>query len=393
MGISVKSILELPAMGQAQLLAGASGLQRTVEGISLLESTDSTKYLTKNTLVLNNSQLIRDNPEWSANLIYALHKKGCSGLATKIGCPVDELPKPFLSSAEKLGFPVIALPSQYISAELITTITYEVFRNQYHDPSFSYDQDFLMSLLLDGDNNSVLRNQGVALGWSLKKCLGVAILFPLFPDAQSRIQELSRQHGFTWMLPTQRHYILVSDLQRTKEPEKILEQSAFHFADALGKEFPEYAFHIGVGQTYQKLLYASRSFKEAQIALTVNIGEQKELKCPVTCFSRMGIFRILLNPDYKEELEEIAYQSIHILAQYDRENGTEYYKTFLCFYEHNCSIKETAAALYVHYNTIRHRLSAINNILNVPVTTGYSLSIHVLMLIEQWRKIFNEIRY
>lgn len=139
-------------------------------------------------------------------------------------------------------------------------------------------------------------------------------------------------------------YILVSDLQRTKEPEKILEQSAFHFADALGKEFPEYAFHIGMGQTYQKLLYASRSFKEAQITLTMNIGEQKELKCPVTCFSRMGIFRILLNSDYKEELEEIAYESIHILAQYDRENGTEYYKTFLCFYEHNCSIKETAAA-------------------------------------------------
>lgn len=393
MGILIKSILELPVMEQARLLAGSSGQQRTVEGISLLESTDSTKYLTKNTLVLNNSQLIKDNPEWSVNLIYALHKKGCSGLAVKVGRHVAELPKPLLSSAEKLGFPVIALPPQCISSELITTITYEVFRSQYHDPSFSYDQDFLMSLLLDSDNSMVLRNQGVALGWSLKKCLGVAILFPLFPDAQPRIQELSRQHGFTWVLPTQRHYILVSDLQRTKEPEKFLEQSAFHFADSLGKELPEYVFHIGVRQTYQKLLYASRSFKEAQIALTVNIGEQKEQKCPVTCFSRMGILLILLNPDNKEELEEIAYQSIHILAEYDRENGTEYYKTFLCFYEHNCSIKETAAALYVHYNTIRHRLSAINHILDVPATTSYSLSIHVLMLIEQWRKIFNEIRY
>lgn len=272
MGISIKSILELPIMEHAKLLAGSFGLQRTVEGISLLESTDSTKYLTKNTLVLNHYQLIRDNPEWSTNLIYALHKKGCSGLAVKADRHASQLPEPLLSSAEKLGFPVIALPPQCISAELITSITYEVFRSQYHDPAFSYDQDFLMSLLLDGGNDKVLRNQGVALGWSLKKCLGVAILFPLFPAAQSRIQELSRHYGFTWMLATQRHYILVSDLQKSKEQKKILEQSSFEFAGALGKQLPEYAFHIGVGRTYQKLLYASQSFKEAQIALTVNIA-------------------------------------------------------------------------------------------------------------------------
>lgn len=231
---------------------------------------------------------------------------------------------------------------------------------------------------------------GSCFGLELKKCLGISILFPLFPAAQSQIQELSRQHGFTWMLTTQRHYVIISDLEKTKEPEKLLEQSSFPFADALRNQFPEYAFHIGVGRAYQKFLYASKSFKEAQIALTVNIAEQK---CPVTCFSQMGIFRILLNPDLKEELEEITDQAIHILARYDQENGTEYYKTFLSFYEHNCSIKETAAALYVHYNTIRYRLSAINNILNISKTARYSLNIKTLMLIIQWRKIFDEIRY
>ena len=54
MGILIKSILELPVMEQARLLAGSSGQQRTVEGISLLESTDSTKYMKKKKLVVNN---------------------------------------------------------------------------------------------------------------------------------------------------------------------------------------------------------------------------------------------------------------------------------------------------------------------------------------------------
>lgn len=391
MGIPIKDILALPVMEHAKLLAGASGIQRSVEGIALLESTDSTKYLTKNTLVLNNAQLIKDNLEWSMNLIYALYNKGCAGLAIKVSRHIAELPEMILSSANKLGFPVIALPAQCTSTQLITTITYEIIRSEYHDLSYRYDKDFLMSLLHNDENNTVLRNQGIALGWSLKKCLGVAILSPIFPAAQPELQELSKQSGFTWMLTTPRCYILIIDLEKTENSENIAEKSSLYFADILQKHFPEYSFHLGVGRAYKKLLYTSKSYKEAEIALAMNIAEKN--KNPVTCFSQMGIFRILLNPSNQEELQQIMNKSIHSLAQYDQENGTEYYKTFLSFYEHNASIKETAAALYVHYNTIRHRLSAINNIFNVPVTNSYSLSIKALMLILQWQKIYEEIRH
>lgn len=391
MGILIRDIIELPVMEHARLLAGASGLQRSVEGIALLESTDSTKYLTKNTLVLNNAQLIKDNPEWSMNLIYALYNKGCAGLAIKISRHIPELPEAILSSANKLGFPVIALPAHCTSTQLITTITYEIIRSEYHDLSYRYDKDFLMSLLLDDEHSTILRNQGIALGWSLKKSLGSAILFPVFPEIQPQLQELSKQHGFTWMLANPRHYILICDLEKIEKPEIFLEKSSFSLADTIQKQFPDYAFHLGVGRAYKKLLYTSKSYKEAQIALAMNIAEKN--KCPVTCFSQMGIFRILLNPTNQEELQQIIDSSIHILGQYDRENGTEYYKTFLSFYEHNASIKETSAALYVHYNTIRHRLSTINQILNVPVTNSYSLSIKSLMLILQWQKIYEEIRH
>lgn len=391
MGILIKDIIELPVMEHAQILAGSSGIQRIVEGIALLESTDSTKYLTKNTLVLNNAQLIKDNLEWSMNLIYVLYNKGCSGLAIKISRHITELPEAILSSANKLGFPVIALPAHCTPTQLITAITYEIIRSEFHDLSYRYDKDFLMSLLLDDENNTVLRNQGIALGWSLKKCLGVAILSPVFPAAQQQLQELSITHGFTWMLVTPRHYIFIRDLEKSEEPEKIIEKTAFGFADALSNDFPDYPFHLGVGRAYKKLLSTAKSYKEAQIALAMNMAEKN--KYPVTCFSQMGIFRILLNPANQEELQQIIDDSIYRLAQYDRENGTEYYKTFLCYYEHNASIKETAAALYVHYNTIRHRLAAINTIFNVPITNSYSLSIKALMIILQWQKIYEKIRH
>ena len=193
------------------------------------------------------------------------------------------------------------------------------------------------------------------------------------------------------MLTTPRHYILIIDLEKTENPENIAEKSSLYFADVLQKHFPEYSFHLGVGRAYKKLLYTSKSYKEAEIALAMNIAEKN--KYPVTCFSQMGIFRILLNPSNQEELQQIMDKSIHSLEKYDQENGTEYYKTFLSFYEHNASIKETAAALYVHYNTIRHRLSAISSIFNVPVTNSYSLNIKALMLILQWQKIYEEIRH
>lgn len=75
MGITIKEVLNLPVVRHSKLLAGFDGRERIVDGIALLESTDSTRWLTKNCLILTNAQLLKDNPEWASRLIHTLHQK------------------------------------------------------------------------------------------------------------------------------------------------------------------------------------------------------------------------------------------------------------------------------------------------------------------------------
>lgn len=75
MGITIKELLKLPVIKQSELLAGFNGQERIVDGIALLESTDSIKWLTKNCLILTNAQLLKDNPEWAGSLIQTLYQK------------------------------------------------------------------------------------------------------------------------------------------------------------------------------------------------------------------------------------------------------------------------------------------------------------------------------
>lgn len=391
MGITMKEVLMLPVVKHSELLAGSNGLERTVDGIALLESTDSIRWLTKNSLIITNAQLLKDNPEWTSRLIHALHQKNCAGIALKVKRHLMEPPPEMLSCANKLSIPVISLPYSCTSTQLINTITYEIFRSESHDLSYSYDRDFLMTLLLDHKDPATIRNQAVTMGWSLKKCLGVAVCYPVCPELSSHVQELALGLGFSWILSTSRHYILVYDLEKQENPENILEEKTYAFTRMLSTQCPRQTFHIGIGRPHEKLLSTAKSYEEAQIAAAMNIAEQSENQ--VSRYAHLGIFSILLAPENRSELERIMDLSILVLERYDEENGTEYYKTLLSYYHHNGSMKDTAAALYVHYNTIRHRLQNIKNLLNISMTQGYAITIQTLMIILRWQKIYEEIRH
>lgn len=391
MGITIKEVLNLPVVKHSELLAGFNGQERIVDGIALLESTDSTKWLTKNSLILTNAHMLKDNPEWASHLIHVLHQKNCAGIALKVKRHLMELPPEMLARANKLNIPIISLPYQCTSTQLINTITYEIFRSESHDLSYTYDRDFLMTLLLDHKDPATIRNQAVTMGWSLKRCLGVAVCYPACSELSLYVPELAMRAGFQWILPTSRHYILVYDLEKQEEPEAVLEEKANLFSQMLAEKCPKQTFHMGIGRTYEKLLQTAKSYEEAQIATAMNIAEQSEK--PVSRYSNLGIFTILLAPENRSELERIMDLSILVLERYDEENGTEYFKTLLSYYHHNGSIRGTAESLYVHYNTIRHCLQNIKNLFNISMTQGYAITIQTLMIILRWKKIYEEIRH
>lgn len=58
------------------------------------------------------------------------------------------------------------------------------------------------------------------------------------------------------------------------------------------------------------------------------------------------------------------HPAIRSIMEYDREFNTDYLKTLRLYLDHFCNLKETAADLDIHYNTMKYRVSMIEKIMD-----------------------------
>lgn len=61
--------------------------------------------------------------------------------------------------------------------------------------------------------------------------------------------------------------------------------------------------------------------------------------------------------------EFFMHPALHRLMEYDAEYHTEYYYTLRVYLDNFCSMKATAEKLNIHYNTMKYRVSMIENII------------------------------
>ena len=115
MSVTVADCLKLPALREAKLLAGASGLCRPVSTMSVLEYPDiaimTRDILAGNELILTAFAFIKDNVDAQCRIIRHLHSMGEAGLILYYMGILIEKPDPrIVEVADDLGFPLISMP-------------------------------------------------------------------------------------------------------------------------------------------------------------------------------------------------------------------------------------------------------------------------------------------
>lgn len=72
----------------------------------------------------------------------------------------------------------------------------------------------------------------------------------------------------------------------------------------------------------------------------------------------------------KLPLETLYHPYFALLAEYDRENNTEYLGTLIAYLQNNCSISASANALFIHRNSLQYRIKKIEELLNVRIASS-----------------------
>lgn len=118
---------------------------------------------------------------------------------------------------------------------------------------------------------------------------------------------------------------------------------------------------VGVGEAVSYLEEVRRSRDEAaaaiRIAAAADTGER------IVFYREQGLYTLLSHITDGKFLDDFADKQIGKLLYADAVNDSHLCETLESYLAHNCNVKNTAEALYIHRNTMNYRLHRIREIL------------------------------
>ena len=148
--LTVQRALSIQPLTQAKVVAGASGLDRQIKHVTVMEVPDLTQWLKGNDFIITSLYCIKDDLQAQIKLIQDIAKLGCAALAIKTNRYVQTLPSEMKAIANDLDFPLLDIPSHITYIDIINP---------------------LMEQLLD-HTASALRQADIAFRWLQEVILG-----------------------------------------------------------------------------------------------------------------------------------------------------------------------------------------------------------------------------
>ncbi len=151
--LTVRDALQLPAFAEAELVAGASGLDNEIRRVHIVDiPAPSLNWARGGELLLTSGLSLAEDPESGQKLITRLSRKGLAGLVLSTGPAVDRAPLGMLDAAEGREFPLIEVPGHVPFIDLTEAIFTKIIDEHYALRTQAEQiRRSLMKLVLAGD--------------------------------------------------------------------------------------------------------------------------------------------------------------------------------------------------------------------------------------------------
>lgn len=226
--------------------------------------------------------------------------------------------------------------------------------------------DFLEQLLQNETKTATFSEQAHRLNYRPERSHQILLIhglptaggdaYALYADVETQLHARGVR---PLLVPRDDHLVAVIESEeddKGKEMAETLVRDVSH---------PTYRLRIGVGRPAAAANTLRRSYEEAEEALRV--GQAMQHEEAVIAFTDLGLLHWLYHLPPEMIQNNTYLQHIHTLAAYDRERNTELVKTLETFLDHGSAMVETAEALYIHRNTLLHRLERIEELCQISL--------------------------
>ena len=380
--IYIKELLRLKNIENLRLIAGESGMERSVSSVVLYEYDSSHVLLPdfyEGDLVLTTLAYARGEPGLVSESLLALLNQKVAGILIKTAY-FSELPQEVLSLADNFGTPVFLFDRTYIE-DVLLQVTDLIRENSRFR---GYEKD--IATLMKGELTKTQvreRLKNMNLG-----SLGSFECFCIHPDGPMSVYEALVLSSIERNHELEKEYLFMEADQTMVILHQIRGNGSLTGKDALNAlcgslelaEGLRQQCSIGISALKDNQFEIGNALVEAMVASKASGHRGNQ---PVHA-DELGIDAYLFPLLHNRFVVHRCMEDYARLLSYDRENHASLAETARIFIESDLDVTETAEKLYQHTNTVRYRLRKIRSLINCDSDATFHAMLYLIITLNKW---------
>ncbi len=367
----VRDLLQIPAFREVKVVAGRNGLERNVEHVTVMEVPDIKKWLKGNEFLITSFYSVRKSEEEQCRLIEELADTCCC-IAVKTGEYVESLSELVCQKADQCGLPLLEIPWNVTYIDLIVPIMNRLFEEEGNSAIL---EKYVKDILYENYSDEILmKERGRLFGFDVEQdffaAINVSFKKGYEPDEHAwkklrflcqTIRQFAKNSSSVrecYLVSMKKGWLLLVEGEEEAALKRFVNTcitEAFIRACWVGDckilscgIGPVLVGLKGIRDTY------SISFKVKRVGAL--LAEEQS----VFYYDKLRVFCAL--EEFVSQEKGAIFEEI-----FDEIQNQELLDTLSMYYKTGASLDKTAENLFTHKNTIKYRLSRIQE------KTGLSL--------------------
>lgn len=320
-------------------------------------------------LAVTTGSKVTSDPHWLLTLVEKLCERHASGLIINVGGFIHTIPQEVIDYCNANDFPLLAMPWKMRITEMTQSFCIRIIQEEHetviHDKAMAdaifrrgNEEEYreILSRYYDLDGKfSVILIYVKSVDEDLKKAGEMQdLLINRVRRFKTRNKLRSTKVGLIGHDNTELMILNNTDISLLPTIQKII-------LDVYGDTA---SVHMGIGIEVDGLDNIYRSYHRARTAMRMAVYRQ----VPYIRFEDMGFYKILFSVKDDDILSAYAKETLGPLLQPDAKSQ-QYLLLLKTYIEHDRSLEKTAAALFLHRNTVNYQIQKLKTILNCPLKT------------------------
>ena len=388
-----KDLFTLSSLSKLKLLSDSSGLHKGIRWVYKAESLHLSNWVHGGELLII-SKLVTSEPEFNLKaLLSEAIKLNMSGALLLIGPGyVRSISKSVINLCNKHSFPLFGIPWNLPLVNFFEEIGYAIANSNFHQNN---KDDVISSIIFENHpSSSLLELQAMNAGYTLEGVQRFFLLHFSLPDSGRTAGMEQSISGNIWEYLQQtfsqaevqilsscysNHIIGMVSNEDTEQIKPVFESILSYIL----KTYPELTCNIGLGLPMSEFDNLKRSYEQA--AKCIIYCSKQNYNQQIVDYEQLGLYQLFSDLNRMDMVEAFIHRQLGALIEYDATNHTQLVDTLYFYLENNCNLLHTADAMYTHRNTIKYRLSRIEEITHYNLQDAdIRLNLHVALYLRKF---------